>query len=106
MISGLRDWFAQTNGRHVAPRIPVMLNMTSTSVSSRKNKKLQESFGQAPPLADETNTAGRNSILVDEDSDEDDEYQFAEPDQEVCSRGGHFVCFVSYLLIKVLIIAM
>lgn len=78
-MAGLREWFAQSDERNAPPRIPVMVNMASASVSSQKNQKLHESsvhFDQS---------ANRNSVLIDEYSDEDEEFQIAEAEQEVDS---------------------
>lgn len=81
---GLREWFSQTDERNAQPRIPVMVNMASASVTSKK--RLQES-------SDQSNAAGRNSMMMDEDSDEDEEFQVPETEQEVCYI--HLViCFV------------
>ena len=83
---GLREWFSQTDERNAQPRIPVMVNMASASVTSKKNQKLQES-------SDLSNAAGRNSMMMDEDSDEDEEFQAPETEQEVCST-HLLLCFV------------
>lgn len=75
---GLREWFSQTDERNAQPRIPVMVNMASASVTSKKNQKPQESSDQSNPTA-------RNSMMMDEDSDEDEEFQVPDSEQEVCS---------------------
>ncbi|XP_050232700.1 protein ENHANCED DISEASE RESISTANCE 2-like [Mercurialis annua] len=75
-VAGLREWFSQTDERGAPPRIPVMVNMASASVSSRKNSKLQESS------VHQISAASRNSTVMDEYSDEDEEYQIAEEEQE------------------------
>lgn len=51
-----------------------MVNMTSASVSSQKSQKLNE---------DQVNSANRNSVMIDEYSDEDEDFQIAEAEQEV-----------------------
>ncbi|XP_022756559.1 protein ENHANCED DISEASE RESISTANCE 2-like isoform X2 [Durio zibethinus] len=76
-VAGLREWFAQTDERGAPPRIPVMVNMALTSVSS---KKTQKSVPPAPSV-DEINAASRNSVMMDEFSDEDEE-QMPEAEQE------------------------
>lgn len=81
-MAGLREWFSQTDERGAPPRIPVMVNMAS-SVSSKKNQKLQELSILPSPSRDNVNSASRNSALMDEYSDEDEEFQIAETDQEV-----------------------
>lgn len=70
-----------------------MVNMTSDSASSKKYQKLQERSVLPNPSLDQINGANRNSVMLDEYSDEDEEYQIAEPDQEVV-----FCCFFHILL--------
>eukprot|EP00261_Vitis_vinifera_P027489 XP_010661303.1 PREDICTED: protein ENHANCED DISEASE RESISTANCE 2 isoform X2 [Vitis vinifera] len=81
-VAGLREWFSQSDERHTAPRIPVMINMTSASVSSQKNQENQEPAGKGFPSLDELHSASRNSMMLDEFSDEDEEFQVAEVEQE------------------------
>ncbi|KAI3453873.1 hypothetical protein Pfo_010535 [Paulownia fortunei] len=80
-VAGLREYFSQTDERTAAPRIPVMVNMTSVSYSSKRNQKLQSSsvHHQSPTL-DQIHAANRNAVLMDEYSDEDEDFQCA--DQE------------------------
>lgn len=51
-----------------------MVNMSSASVSSRKGQKLLDSS---------VSSANRNSVMMDEYSDEDEDFQIAEAEQEV-----------------------
>jgi hypothetical protein len=81
-ISGLREWFAQTDERNAPPRIPVMVNMTSASVSSERGEKLHASLHPSTHT-DQINAANRNSVMMEEYSDEDEEFQIPEPEQEV-----------------------
>ncbi|XP_042474999.1 protein ENHANCED DISEASE RESISTANCE 2-like [Macadamia integrifolia] len=81
-VAGLREWFSQTDERHAVPRIPVMVNMTSDSISSKKNRKTQEPSVQPAPSLDQINAASRNSVMMDEYSDEDEEFQIADGEQE------------------------
>ena len=91
---GLREWFAQTDERGAPPRIPVMVNMASSSVSSKKTQKMDELSVPSAPSLDQINSASRNSVLMDEYSDEDEE-QMPEAEQEVLSyRYLLFVFFV------------
>ncbi|XWS49470.1 hypothetical protein CRYUN_Cryun12cG0006200 [Craigia yunnanensis] len=83
-VAGLREWFAQTDERGAPPRIPVMVNMASSSVSSKKTQKTDESAPPAPSV-DQINGASRNSMMMDEYSDEDEE-QMPEAEQEVYPR--------------------
>ncbi|KAJ4951591.1 hypothetical protein NE237_028423 [Protea cynaroides] len=80
-VAGLREWFSQTDERHAVPRIPVMVNMTSDSVSLKKNRKTQEPAVQPAPSLDQMNAASRNSVM-DEYSDDDEEFQIADGEQE------------------------
>ncbi|KAG9452876.1 hypothetical protein H6P81_005780 [Aristolochia fimbriata] len=82
-VAGLREWFSQTDESVAAPRIPVMVNMKSASVQPQKNQKFQEpSVETAPPL-DQINSASRNSNMMDEYSDDEDEFQVADTEPEV-----------------------
>ena len=102
-MAGLREWFAQTDERG-APRIPVMVNMASASISSKKSFKLQESSVHAAPTLDQINAASRNSTIMDEYSDEDEEYQIAEEEQEVLLTFLSFcICIVVLNVILFLI---
>uniref|UniRef100_A0A7N0V1Q6 APOSTART n=1 Tax=Kalanchoe fedtschenkoi TaxID=63787 RepID=A0A7N0V1Q6_KALFE len=76
-VAGLREWFAQTDERNAPPRLPVMVNMSSVSSSSKKSHKHMESS-----LVDQMNASNRNSVMLDEYSDEDEEFQVAESEQE------------------------
>ncbi|KAE8690231.1 Protein ENHANCED DISEASE RESISTANCE 2-like [Hibiscus syriacus] len=80
-VAGLREWFAQTDERGAPPRIPVMVNMASSSVPSKKTQKINELPVPPAPSLDQTNAANRNSVLMDEYSD-DDEDQMPETEQE------------------------
>ena len=77
---GLREWFAQTDERNAPSRIPVMVNMSSTSVSAKKSQKPLDS---SVPSLDQMNAASRNSVLMDEYSEEEEDYQMAEPEHGV-----------------------
>lgn len=86
-VAGLREWFAQTDERNAAPRIPVMVNMTSASVSSKKGGKLHESSLHPGAPTDQINGVNRNSVMMDEYSDDDEEFQIAEGEQEADTPG-------------------
>lgn len=73
LLEGMREWFAQTDERSALPRIPVMVNMTSASVSSNKAKHNEFTVHPTPSL--QTNASGRTSVMMDEYSDEDEEFQ-------------------------------
>ncbi|XP_020549109.1 protein ENHANCED DISEASE RESISTANCE 2 isoform X1 [Sesamum indicum] len=81
-VAGLREYFAQTDERTAAPRIPVMVNMTSISTSSKRSQKIQStSAHHRTPSLDQIHAANRNAVLLDEYSDEEEDFQGA--DQEV-----------------------
>ncbi|XP_068669847.1 protein ENHANCED DISEASE RESISTANCE 2-like isoform X2 [Aristolochia californica] len=82
-VAGLRDWFSQTDESLAASRIPVMVNMNSASVRSKKNQKSQEPSVQHTLPLDQLNSASRNSNMMDEYSDDEDEFQVADTEPEV-----------------------
>lgn len=86
-VSGLREYFSQTDERSAAPRIPVMVNMTSASVSSKRKQKLHETslHHHRTPSLDQMGAANRNVSMLDEYSDEDEEFQVADQDAETPS---------------------
>lgn len=81
--TGLREWFSQTDERNVPARIPVMVNMSSTSNSTKNAPKAHDSCVH-PTSVDQMSGAGRHSVMLDEYSDEDEDLQIAESEQEVC----------------------
>lgn len=84
-VAGLREWFSQADENHIVPRIPVMANMTSDSVSSRKARKTQETSIQSVTSLDQMHAASRHSVMLDEYSDEDEDYPIPEPGQATYS---------------------
>ncbi|EYU23271.1 hypothetical protein ABFS83_01G052800 [Erythranthe nasuta] len=75
-VAGLREYFSQTDERAAAPRIPVMVNMTSVATSSKRSKKLQSSsVHQRSSSLDQIHASNKNAILMDEESDEDEDLQ-------------------------------
>ncbi|GAB2296106.1 Protein ENHANCED DISEASE RESISTANCE 2 [Dionaea muscipula] len=82
-VAGLREYFSQIDERTATPRIPVMVNMTSTSLSSSKGQKLPVSSVLSGPL-DQMSVPNRASTILDEFSDEDEEFQIPEV-AEACS---------------------
>ncbi|KAK1274249.1 hypothetical protein QJS04_geneDACA012234 [Acorus gramineus] len=84
-VAGLREWFTQTDEIHKAPRIPAMVNMSSSSVSSKKGFRSQDSSIRPIPSLDQLHSTSRNATPVDEDSEDDDEFQIPEPEQEAYS---------------------
>ncbi|KAL6549802.1 Protein ENHANCED DISEASE RESISTANCE 2 [Orobanche minor] len=80
-VTGLREYFSQTDERSAAPRIPVMVNMTSVSTSSKRRQKLQSSYVHHHSASlDQIHAANRNAVMMDEYSEEDEDLQCA--DQE------------------------
>ncbi|GFP98810.1 protein enhanced disease resistance 2 [Phtheirospermum japonicum] len=83
-VAGLREYFSQTDERSAAPRIPVMVNMTSASTSSKRSHKLQSSsVHHRSASLDQIQAANRNGVTMDEYSDDDEDFQCA--DQEALS---------------------
>ncbi|KAL2525310.1 Protein ENHANCED DISEASE RESISTANCE 2 [Abeliophyllum distichum] len=72
-VAGLREYFSQTDNRTAAPRIPVMVNMTSVSNSSKRNHKLNSSSVHRSPSLDQIHGENKNGVLMDEYSDEDED---------------------------------
>lgn len=69
-----------------------MVNMTSVSASSKRSQKLQSSSGHHRSSSlDQIHAANRNAVLMDEDSDEDEDIQYA--DQEVLYRPDDSIVF-------------
>nr|CAB3445231.1 unnamed protein product [Digitaria exilis] len=80
LIERLREYFSQTDELHITPRIPVMETMVDAD-SEPKNRKLQEVDSKTKPV-DPRQADNKNMGMIDEESDEDDEYQVAEADLE------------------------
>ncbi|XP_020112951.1 protein ENHANCED DISEASE RESISTANCE 2-like isoform X2 [Ananas comosus] len=80
-VAGLREYFAQTDDINAVPRIPVMLNMTTDSVSLKKDHKPQEGDSLTTSL-DQARADNRTSVMLDEESDEDDDYQIPEANSD------------------------
>ncbi|KAL3497964.1 hypothetical protein ACH5RR_040696 [Cinchona calisaya] len=81
-VAGLREYFSQSDERATAPRIPVMVNMTSASVSTKKSAKLYGSSVHKRSLSlDQISSSNKNASMIDDYSDEDEDFQV--PDQEV-----------------------
>ncbi|XP_009605741.1 protein ENHANCED DISEASE RESISTANCE 2-like isoform X2 [Nicotiana tomentosiformis] len=79
-VAGLREYFSQTDERAAAPRIPVMVNMTSASISKKSQNEQGTSHHRTASL-DLVHAANRNASMMDDFSDEDEDFQVA--DQEV-----------------------
>ncbi|XP_028759477.1 protein ENHANCED DISEASE RESISTANCE 2 isoform X1 [Neltuma alba] len=86
-VAGLREWFAQTDERNAPPRIPVMVNMSSASNNLKKGQKSHDSSAHPASSLDLMNAANRNSVIMDEYSDEDEDFQIAESEQEAYASG-------------------
>ncbi|XP_020260698.1 protein ENHANCED DISEASE RESISTANCE 2-like [Asparagus officinalis] len=82
-VAGLREWFSQTDESPKVPRMPVMVNMSADSVSSKKERKDRETSVQPTPTVDQMHSGSRHSTMLDEDSEEDDDYQIPELEPEV-----------------------
>ncbi|XP_020574010.1 protein ENHANCED DISEASE RESISTANCE 2-like [Phalaenopsis equestris] len=84
-VAGLREWFSQTDDTHIVPRLPVMMSIASGSFSSKKGRKSQDNSNQSVS-ADQLHSAGGQSVLLDEESDEDEDYLSPEPEEELDSQ--------------------
>lgn len=83
-MTGLREFFSQTDEIHTVTRIPVMVNMTKSG-SPKKDQKSHEIDVQPGPSLDPVLAGSRHSMLLDEDSDDDDDYQIPEAVPEASS---------------------
>ncbi|KAJ8485638.1 hypothetical protein OPV22_018123 [Ensete ventricosum] len=81
-VAGIRELFSQTDEIHTANRIPIMVSMTSDSVSSKKEQKTQEISFQSGVSLDQVFNDNRQPIILDEDSDEDEDNQVPEAEEE------------------------
>lgn len=80
-VAGLREYLSQTDERAAVSRIPVMVNMTSVSSTSKRSGKLQSaSVHHRSASLDQIHAANKNAVLMDDFSDEEEDYQGA--DQE------------------------
>ncbi|KAJ0967982.1 hypothetical protein J5N97_024899 [Dioscorea zingiberensis] len=80
-VGGLRELFSQTDEVHTFPRIPAMANMTLNSVS-HKDMKTPGTFPHPVQSLDQMHSASRHSVMMDEDSDEEDDYHIPESEPE------------------------
>ncbi|KVH91657.1 protein of unknown function DUF1336 [Cynara cardunculus var. scolymus] len=74
-VAGLREYFAQTDERIVPPRIPVMVNMASCSVPTKKTQKIH-----LTSVHNRSQSLDNAAKMMDEYSDEDEDLQI--PDEE------------------------
>ncbi|CAO2041434.1 unnamed protein product [Urochloa humidicola] len=79
-VAGLREYFSQTDEIHITPRIPVMETMVDAD-SGPKGHKLQDADSKTKPVG-QGQAGNRNMGMIDEESDEDDDYQVPEADLE------------------------
>ncbi|KAM0847928.1 hypothetical protein ACQ4PT_054699 [Festuca glaucescens] len=82
---GLRGYFSQTDDEcHITPRIPVMEDMVDPSLPKNTNHHEMESKIQ-PVHGGQTDE--KSTSIVDEESDEDEDYQVPEADiEEDCNK--------------------
>ncbi|CAN6206369.1 unnamed protein product [Urochloa humidicola] len=79
-VSGLREYFSQTDDIHITPRIPAMESMTDVS-ASQKDENPNEVDPKTKP-ADQEHAENKNMGTIDEESDDDEDYQIPEADIE------------------------
>ncbi|XP_024317775.1 protein ENHANCED DISEASE RESISTANCE 2 isoform X1 [Brachypodium distachyon] len=79
-VAGLREYFSQTDELHITPRIPVMENMFDPS-TVQKNQKNPEMESKTKP-ADRGQSDSKTMGIIDEESDEDEDYQVPEANIE------------------------
>ncbi|URD98056.1 START domain containing protein [Musa troglodytarum] len=81
-VAGIRELFSQTDEIHTAPRIPIMVSMTSDSVSSEKEQKTQEISIQPGVSLDQVFTDNTHPLILDEDSDEEEDNHILDAEEE------------------------
>jgi len=81
-LTGLREWFSQTDETRTIPRIPMMFTMASDCVSPKKDEKAQDLDIHPTLSLEQIHSASKHSVILDEESDEDDD-QIPEIELEV-----------------------
>ncbi|KAL8112768.1 hypothetical protein AgCh_020174 [Apium graveolens] len=76
-VAGLREYFSQIDKINAPPRIPVVVNLASASVPARKGLKLQKPRIHNRSQSLDQISAFNKKSLMDEYSDDDEEYQMA-----------------------------
>ncbi|XP_065002222.1 protein ENHANCED DISEASE RESISTANCE 2-like isoform X1 [Musa acuminata AAA Group] len=82
-VAGIRELFSQTDEVHTAPRIPIMVSMTSDSVSSEKEQKTQEISIQPGVSLDQVFTDNTHPLILDEDSDDEEDTHILDAEEEM-----------------------
>jgi hypothetical protein len=77
---GLREYFSQTDECHITPRIPVMENMVDPSMPKDQRRQEIEAKIKAAHGGQKDN---KSMSIIDEESDEDEDYQVPEANIEV-----------------------
>ncbi|XP_064947080.1 protein ENHANCED DISEASE RESISTANCE 2-like isoform X8 [Musa acuminata AAA Group] len=82
---GLREWFSQTDENYDVSKMPLMVNMTAETAPIKKDRKrkTQENSVQPNSSQYQMHGASRHHVMLDEDSDDDEDYKIPEPEQEV-----------------------
>ncbi|RRT42149.1 hypothetical protein B296_00056578 [Ensete ventricosum] len=82
-MAGLREWFSQTDENYDVSKMPLMVNMTAQTPPIKKDRKTQENSVQPNSSQYQMHGASRHPVMLDEDSDDDEDYQIPEREQEV-----------------------
>lgn len=82
-VAGLREWFSQTDENYDVSKIPLMVNMTTPVVTTKKNKRTQDNSVQNNSTLYPVHSASRHSEMLDEESDEDEDFHIPELEQEM-----------------------
>ncbi|KAG6514008.1 hypothetical protein ZIOFF_024346 [Zingiber officinale] len=80
-VAGMRELFSQTDEIYTTPRIPIMVNMTSDSSFNKEQKGREINIQSSQSLSNVFNDS-RHSIILDEDTDEDEDNQIIEMEDE------------------------
>ncbi|XP_064947078.1 protein ENHANCED DISEASE RESISTANCE 2-like isoform X6 [Musa acuminata AAA Group] len=84
-VERLREWFSQTDENYDVSKMPLMVNMTAETAPIKKDRKrkTQENSVQPNSSQYQMHGASRHHVMLDEDSDDDEDYKIPEPEQEV-----------------------
>ncbi|KAG6510291.1 hypothetical protein ZIOFF_028300 [Zingiber officinale] len=85
-VAGMRELFSQTDEIYTTPRIPIMVNMTSDSSFNKEQKGREINIQSSQSLSNVFNDS-RHSIILDDDTDEDEDNQIIEMEDEVGHLG-------------------
>ncbi|PKA66386.1 hypothetical protein AXF42_Ash007083 [Apostasia shenzhenica] len=84
-VAGLREWFSQTDDIPRISRISSINDIASGPVSSKKDQNFHEPALQPSPSMAHRRDLSKSSIMLDEDSEDDEDFQISEFEHEASS---------------------